>query len=126
MQFESDLLNPKYLETRCNDLKEVRNGLVGYYFEFSPYSQTIYIKFGIKVAEGYYHYNTRLRVSDHLPTRNTAVKTTFLVRPNEIFKKKRKEQFQRTLNNSVRECLRKSQEKMFEKIKKPIDSDKEL
>lgn len=127
MQYESELLKSTYLQAKCNDIKEVRKGLVGYCFEFSPYSKTIYIKFGIKVVNDYYYYNTVLRVSDHYPTKHTACRSSFIVRPNEIFTKKRKELFQRTLNNAVRECLRKSQDKMFERIKqKNIDSDKEL
>ena len=107
METQAKLLNKDYLETRLRDLSVIRKKEFSFKIHESDraLSRTLYIEFWKKEGENYYKQQT-IRISDH--SQNDCPHIQFIVKPYDFLAKKKKQQFLRTIENTIKASERKS------------------
>lgn len=114
MEKEIKFLNKQYLQTRLNEIKEIKRKEVFYEITDSDraFSKSIYISFFIQNGNRLFKNHT-LRISDHVID---CPHSQFIIEPETILCKKRKAQFMRALEGSVQKALKHNFYKQFDKI----------
>lgn len=107
MDTQAKFLNKDYLETRLRDLSVIRKKELSFQIHESDraLSRTLYIEFWKKEGENFYKQQT-IRISDHL--QNDCPHIQFIVKPYDFLTKKKKQQFLRTIENTIKASERKS------------------
>ena len=107
MDTQAKLLDKNYLETRLRDLSVIRKKEFVFKIKESDrvLSKTLYIEFWQKDGESYFKQYT-IRVSDHFQENCPHVQ--FIVKPYDFLTKQKKQQFLRTIENTIKAMQRKS------------------
>lgn len=110
MDYESKFLDKNYLATRLRDFKDIKNGNVTFdiYESDRAESASLYVRFFVN---GFNRHT--LRVSDHTCT---TPHTQFIVCQTDILSKKKKEQFVKLVESSIRKAKSKGIEKALQHI----------
>lgn len=121
METESKLLNIEYIETKIKELEEIKLGHVAYKIEKSnrENSNSIYVRFYktnlVKGETHFYAFNESLRISDHYLANSPSKQ--FIVEPDAILTKKKKETFVRTLKKEINLCFKRSLTSLLKNVK---------
>ena len=120
MDLQSRLLDKDYLAIRLQEIKEIRRKELTYKIENSDRinSNSIYIEFYIKDTIPIKRHT--LRISDH---EIDCVHSQFIINPNDDLTKKKKAQFMRALELSVKKALFKDMSKKLDKISSGKEND---
>ena len=107
MDKQSKFFNKEYLETRLRDFSAIKKHELYFQIHESDrvLSKTLYIEFWKKERGNYYKQQT-IRISDHL--QNDCPHIQFIVKPYDFLTKKKKQQFLRTIENTIKASERKS------------------
>jgi hypothetical protein len=119
MDTQSKLLNKEYLETRLRDLSVIRKKEFSFKIHESDraLSKTLYVEFWQKDGESYFKQQT-IRISDHW--QDDCPHIQFSVKPYDFLTKQKKQQFLRTIENSIKAMRRKSLYRKLNKIGEEI------
>jgi hypothetical protein len=118
METQSKFLNKQYLETRLREIREIKRKEINFKIEESDraFSKSLYVNFYCPSGNGKWFKNHTLRISDH-PFENCP-HTQFIIDPSAFLTKKKKQQFIRALERSVRNAKTKHFYKEMENILK--------
>ena len=118
MEKQIKFLNKQYLETRLREIKEIKRKEIFFDIEESDrtFSKSIYVNFYIENADGRKFKNHTLRISDHSLT--DCPHSQFIIEPNDFLTKKKKAQFIKAIENSVKKAQTRHLYKIIDKISK--------
>ena len=101
METESKFLSQQYIETRLWEIKEIKRGDIRFYIQKSnrPFSATLYVEFFFMGSQCKWFKESTLRISDHKNDNSPHIQ--FIVEPNAILTKKKKQQFMRVVQSTI-------------------------
>lgn len=123
METQIKFLNKQYLETRIKELKEVKNGQIRFEIKESDraFSRTLYIEFYCYGDTNWWFKQKTLRISDHsVPN---CPHTQFVIEPNACLTKKKKQQFMKMLENTIKRSKRRHLGILLNKISTQGEND---
>ena len=104
METQSKFLNKQYLETRLREIREIKLKEITFDIEESDraFSKSLYVNLYCPSGNGKWFKNHTLRISDH--SFKDCLHTQFIIEPSAFLTKKKKQQFVRALETSVRKA----------------------
>lgn len=118
LERQSKFFNKQYLETRLGEFKEIKKKEILFKIEESDrvFSKSLYIEFYTMQDFDKGYKNHTLRISDH-PLKDCP-HTQFIVEPNECLTKKKKAQFVRAVETSIKKAQMRNLYKELGKLTK--------
>lgn len=116
METQSKFLSIPYLETRLNEISEIKRGEMRYEIENSDRadSKSLYIMFFMLNGNSRWQKYATLRISDH--EQKNCIFPQFIVAPNDIMTKKKKQKFIGAIKKSVARAKIKFRVKALDKM----------
>lgn len=116
METQSKFLDKRYLETRLNEITEIKRGEMRYEIENSDRadSKSLYIMFFLLNGNSHWQKYATLRISDH--EQKNCIFPQFIVAPNDIMTKKKKQKFIGAIKKSVARAKIKFRVKALDKM----------
>lgn len=116
METQSKFLSIPYLETRLKEIQEIKRGEMKYKIERSDRanSNSLYITFSMLNRNFRWQKYETLRISDH--EQKNCIFPQFIVAPNDIMTKKKKQKFIGAIKKSVARAKIKFRIKALDKM----------
>lgn len=123
METQIKFLNKQYLETRIKEFKEVKRNEVRFEIRESDraFSRSLYIEFYCLGENGSWFKQKTVRISDHAIA--DCPHFQFIIEPNSILTKKKKQQFVKMLENAIKRSKKRQFKILLNKISTQGEND---